>query len=54
MHQRKYFTSNFFNNEIFSVKKFPNYSKLQSDKQKANNIDYNTYLLNPLRTRAGR
>ena len=25
MHQRKYFTSNFFINEIFSVKKFPNY-----------------------------
>ena len=25
MHQRKYFTSNFFINEIFSVEKFPNY-----------------------------
>ena len=26
MHQRKYFTLNFFINEIFSVEKFPNYS----------------------------
>ena len=25
MHQRKYFTSNFFINEIFSVEKFLNY-----------------------------
>ena len=25
MHQRKYFTLNFFINEIFSVEKFPNY-----------------------------
>ena len=25
MHQRKYFNSNFFINEIFSVEKFPNY-----------------------------
>ena len=25
MHQRKYFTMNFFINEIFSVEKFPNY-----------------------------
>ena len=25
MHQRKYFNSNFFINEIFSVKKFPTY-----------------------------
>ena len=25
MHQRKYFTSNFFINEIFSVEKFANY-----------------------------
>ena len=25
MNQRKYFTSNFFINEIFSVEKFPNY-----------------------------
>ena len=24
MHQQKYFTSNFFINEIFSVEKFPN------------------------------
>ena len=29
MHQRKYFTSNFFINEIFSVEKFPNYGTLQ-------------------------
>ena len=27
MHQRKYFNSNFFINEIFSVEKFPNYGK---------------------------
>ena len=25
MHQRKYFTSNFFINEVFSVEKFPKY-----------------------------
>ena len=25
MYQQKYFTLNFFINEIFSVKKFPNY-----------------------------
>ena len=29
MHQQKYFTSNFFINEIFFVEKFPNYGKLQ-------------------------
>ena len=28
MHQRKYFTLNFFINEIFSVEKFPNYGIL--------------------------
>ena len=28
MHQRKYFTLNFFINEIFSVEKFPNYGTL--------------------------
>ena len=27
MHPRKYFTLNFFINEIFSVEKFPNYSR---------------------------
>ena len=29
MHQRKYFTLNFFINEIFSVEKFPNYGILK-------------------------
>ena len=28
MDQRKYFTSNLFINEIFSVEKFPNYGML--------------------------
>ena len=27
MHQRKYFTLNFFINEIFSAEKIPNYGK---------------------------
>ena len=29
MHQRKYFNSNFFINEIFSVEKVPNYGNSQ-------------------------
>ena len=29
MHQQKYFTLNFFINEIFSVEKFPNYGIMQ-------------------------
>ena len=37
MHQRKYFTLNFFINEIFSVKKFPNYGMLHVALYNVNN-----------------
>ena len=44
MHQPKYFTSNFFINEIFSVEKFPNYGISMNGYSKSRFIIQNIHL----------
>ena len=43
MHQRKYFTLNFFINEIFSFEKFPNYGIKEAVKPETINLSAHTH-----------
>ena len=43
MHQQKYFTLNFFINEIFSFEKFPNYGIREAVKPETINLSAHTH-----------